>query len=43
MEENTKTILNHPDVFPDDVLKTDNSFGYQYYLARKAIQGYHLR
>lgn len=42
MEENTRTIIKHPDVFPDDVLKTDNSFGYQYYLARKAIQQYDL-
>lgn len=42
MEENTRTILDHPDVFSDDMLKTDNSFGYQYYLARKAIQDYDL-
>ncbi len=37
LEENLKVILEHPEVFPDDKLKTDPSFGWSYYLARKTI------
>lgn len=37
LEENLKVILGSPDVFSDDKLKTDKSFGWKYYLARKTI------
>lgn len=39
LEENLKVILSSPDVFSDDKLKTDPSFGWKYYLARKTLQG----
>lgn len=38
LEENLKVILGSPDVFSDDKLKTDPSFGWKYYLARKTLQ-----
>ena len=37
LEENLKVILEHSEVFPDDKLKKDPSFGWSYYLARKTI------
>lgn len=37
LEENLKVILGSPDVFSDSKLKTDSSFGWKYYLARKTI------
>lgn len=37
LEENLKVILKSPEVFSDDKLKTDPSFGWKYYLARKTI------
>ena len=37
LEENLKVILGSPEVFSDDQLKTDPSFGWKYYLARKTI------
>ncbi len=37
LEENLKVILESPEVFSDDKLKTDPSFGWKYYLARKTI------
>lgn len=38
LEENLKVILTHPDVFPDRLIKTDPSFGWKYYLARRTIE-----
>lgn len=38
LEENLKVILCSPDVFSDDKLKTDKSFGWKYYLARKTLE-----
>lgn len=38
LEENLKVILDSEDVFPDEKLKTDPSFGWNYYLARKTIK-----
>lgn len=38
LEENLKVILSSPDVFSDDKLKTDPSFGWKYYLSRKVLQ-----
>lgn len=38
LEENLKVILESEDVFPDEKLKTDPSFGWKYYLARKTIK-----
>lgn len=38
LEENLKVILDSSEVFSDDKLKTDPSFGWKYYLARKALQ-----
>ncbi len=37
LEENLKVILGNPDVFSDDKLKIDPSFGWKYYLARKTV------
>ena len=37
LEENLKVILGSSEVFSDDKLKTDPSFGWKYYLARKTI------
>lgn len=37
LEENLKVILGSPEVFSDDMLITDPSFGWNYYLARKTI------
>ena len=37
LEENLKVILSSPEVFSDDKLKKDPSFGWKYYLARKTI------
>ena len=37
LEENLKVILSSNDVFSDDKLKTDPTFGWKYYLARKTI------
>lgn len=34
-EHNLRLILDDPDLFPDDKLKTDPSFGWPYYLARQ--------
>lgn len=38
LEQNLKVILKNPDVFSDEKLKTDPSFGWKYYLSRKVIQ-----
>lgn len=38
LEENLKVILGSPDVFSDDKLKTDPSFGWEYYLTRKTLE-----
>lgn len=38
LEENLSVILSHPEVFSDDKLKSDPSFGWKYYLARKTLQ-----
>lgn len=38
LEENLKVILESPQVFPDDTLIRDPSFGWKYYLARKTLQ-----
>ena len=38
LEENLKVILGSPDVFSDEKLKTDPSFGWECYLARKVIE-----
>ncbi len=38
LEENLKVILSSPEVFSDDKLKSDPSFGWKYYLARKTLQ-----
>src|SRR3989339_91765 len=35
MEQNLKLILDDPDLFPDEKLKTHASFGWSYYLARQ--------
>ena len=37
-EENLKVILKSDDVFTDDKLKSDPSFGWEYYLARKVLK-----
>jgi len=37
LEENNKVIIEDSIVFPDEKLKTDPSFGWEYYLARKII------
>ena len=37
LEDNLKVILGSSEVFSDDKLKTDPSFGWKYYLARKTI------
>lgn len=37
LEENLKVILGSTEVFSDDKLKTDPSFGWKYFLARKTI------
>ena len=34
-EHNLRLILDNPDLFPDDKLKSDPSFGWAYYLARQ--------
>lgn len=38
LEENLKVILESPQVFSDDTLVQDPSFGWKYYLARKTLQ-----
>lgn len=38
LEENLKVILESPEVFSDDRLKNDPSFGWKFYLARKTAQ-----
>ncbi len=38
LEENLKVILDSNDVFSDEKLKSDPSFGWKYYLARKTIK-----
>jgi hypothetical protein len=38
LEENLKVILESPDVFTDDKLKLDPSFGWKYYLSRKVLK-----
>lgn len=38
LEENLKVILEGKDVFNDDKLKRDPSFGWKYYLARKVAE-----
>ncbi len=43
LEENLRVILDSPETFSDDKLKTDNSFGWKYYLARKVFQKLDLR
>lgn len=42
LEENLKVILESEQVFSDEVLKTDNSFGWKYYLARKTVRAVDL-
>lgn len=37
LEENTKVILTSPEVFSDEKLQVDPSFGWSYYLSRKLI------
>ena len=37
LEDNLKVILGSSEVFSDDKLKTDPSFGWKYYLARQTI------
>lgn len=37
LEENLEVILESADVFTDEKLKTDPSFGWQFYLARKTV------
>lgn len=38
LEENLKVILESPQVFSDDTLIRDPSFGWKYYLSRKTLQ-----
>lgn len=38
LEENLRVILESPHVFSDEKLKSDPSFGWQYYLARKTAE-----
>ncbi len=38
LEENLRVILGSPAVFSDDKLKSDPSFGWEYYLARKTLE-----
>jgi hypothetical protein len=38
LEENLKVIFESDDIFSDEKLRTDPSFGWQYYLARKISQ-----
>lgn len=38
LEENLKVILESPQVFSDEILIRDPSFGWKYYLARKTLQ-----
>ena len=38
LEENIKVILESPQVFSDETLVCDPSFGWKYYLARKTLQ-----
>lgn len=38
LEENLKVILESPQVFSDEILIRDPSFGWKYYLARKLLQ-----
>ena len=38
LEENLKIILKNPQVFSDDKLKNDKSFGWNFYLARKTLE-----
>lgn len=38
LEENLKVILKSPEVFSDEKLRDSASFGWEYYLARKALQ-----
>ncbi|MCQ2485207.1 MAG: hypothetical protein MJ168_07730 [Clostridia bacterium] len=38
LEENLRVILKHSEVFSDSLIKTDPSFGWKYYLARKTIE-----
>lgn len=40
LEQNLKVILDSTAVFSDDKLKNDPSFGWHYYLARKAINDF---
>lgn len=42
LEENLKVILESEQVFSDEMLKTDSSFGWNYYLARKTVQAFDL-
>ena len=38
LEENLRVILKHSEVFSDNLLKTDPSFGPKYYFARKTLE-----
>lgn len=38
LEENLRVILKHSEVFSDSLIKTDPSFGWKYYLARKTLE-----
>ena len=38
VEDNLKVILSNRDIFSDDKLKEDSSFGWAYYLARRIIE-----
>lgn len=40
LEENLKVILESPQVFSDEMLIRDPSFGWKYYLARKILQSF---
>lgn len=42
LEQNLKVIIDGEDVFTDDLLINDPSFGYHYYLARKVLKSIDL-
>ena len=42
LEENLRVILSSPEVFPDSKLKTDQTFGWKFYLARKTLENLDL-
>ena len=42
MEQNLELILDYDELFTDELLKTNTSFGWPYYLARKVLQSWDL-